>query len=237
MIFKNVKIIILLLFFSNVSLGTERSNSLSDTLLSINPLDYWRITPGIGIRSMTLNIRDKSNGNIGIMSDGDGVKYFTLDIETPAWMFNKDFGVSIRSQTQRFKISKQEIPPTYPKTYNENINLNTSIKGYFNYTGPTLFTLMDWNSHLKMERAGVGLLYWNANFSGDIILAENLNATQDMPHTNISGSINDGFGGIVYYQWLGEGWLLEISHAQVSSSDSSYKYKLEEFNLVFGFIF
>jgi hypothetical protein len=247
-IYLSVFILVFTSTYCHADLSTQASetSSASKLLEYINPLDIWKISPGVGFRAITLRVNRKSDGYTGVLTNDDNARdgnmsdllYFTLDVESPAWMFSDYYGVSMRSSTQAFKVFRQELPPTPPDTYNQAVDLGTSIDGFFSYIGPTLFTVLDFDKSFKgHDRAGVGLVYWDARFSGDIILAENNNVSDEMARTDIGGSIKNGLGSILYYQRLGEGWLIEMSLAKMESSSSEYNVELEEFNFVFGMMF
>lgn len=228
------------------SYANDATSLVEETVKSINPLDFWKFSPGIGLRSITLDVTRKSDGHTGVLTNDDNVRdgnigdllYFSLDIESPAWMFSKHYGVSIRSQTQNIDIFRQEVPPTPPDTFNEAIDLGTSVQGYYTYIGPTLFAVLDERNSLGLtERIGIGIVYWKAKFSGDIILAQNNNASRSMPRTNISDVIDNTIGPIAYYQWLGDRILFEVSLARVRFSNDQFKSELEELNVTVGITF
>ena len=249
MMFKAPKKIIpyiFLILFCNSSYSAENTSTLESTLTNINPLDIWRFTPGIGTRIVTLNVTRKSDGYTGELTNDDNVRdghigdllYLSLDIESPSWMFSKDFGVSIRSQTQSINIFRQRVTSSRFENDEDIADLGTSAQGYYTYIGPTLFAkLNNFNSLGLIERLGLGFVYWKANITGDIILAPNNDATSSMPKTNINDTINNTIGPFIYYQWLGKRFLFELSLTSVTFSNDQYKSKLEELNLSMGVTF
>lgn len=213
---------------------------------SLDLLDIWKFSPGIGLRGVTLSVKRKSDGYSGVLTNDDNARdghisdlyYYSLDIESPAWMLSRYFGVSLRNQTQRIDIFLQKIPPLPPDNFDQVVDLGTSVHGYYSYIGPTLFGVLKERDDFGLkERLGLGFVYWKALFSGDIILAPNNNASANMPHTKISDAIDNSVGPIVYYQWLGERLLFEVTFASVRFSHNGYESTMDEFTAIAGITF
>lgn len=224
--------------FAQWANAEESEDNLKDTLRILNPLNYWRVTPGAGLHFTSISLTRKSDGFVAELDDGDsGDQYLSFDVESPAWMLNEQYGFSFRGQTQTFNISKQKVPRSDPDMANKSVDLGTSVKGVLSYAGPTFFVKFEGNPLTRMERGGAGIVYWDAYFSGDAIFTKDLQATKDMPKTPVDGEISGGLGFIYYLQWFGDRWMLELAGSVIETSNADYRMRLESTSLVFGYSF
>ncbi len=215
--------------------GSE--TSLKDTLKIFNPFNYWKVTPGVGLHFVSIDLTRKSDGYIANLSEEHGDQYFSLDVESPAWMITDRYGLSFRSQTKTFHIAEQEVPHTDLGKDNKNVNIGTSVKGFLSYSGPTFFWTLKEGSFTRMERGGIGVVYWDAHFSGDVIFTKDLQASKEMQKTKLDSVIDGSLGIIYYYQWHGQRWMLELAGSLIETSNQDYSMTLQSTNLVFGYSF
>jgi hypothetical protein len=237
---------IISLIFSSSIYANENLSILEETIENINPLEIWKFTPGIGARSISLDVTRKSDGYKGEITNDDNLRdgnitellYFTMNIESPSWMFSSRNGISIRSQTQRINLHRQRVISPAFEEGQDFIDLGTSVEGYYTYIGPTLFAKLE-NINISgiTERIGAGFGYWKASINGDIVLAPNYEASTTIPSTNINDAIDNTIGPIAYYQWLGKNFLFEFSISSVTFKNNQYKSKLEEVNILLGVTF
>ncbi len=200
------------------------------------PLLGWTITPGIGVRVVTLDVTRKSDGYTGTLTNdgsfGDPI-YLSLNIETPSWMISDRIGFSIRSRSETFEITRQEVPSATTQSGTDYVSLGTSVSGYYSYIGPTLF-------HRTVDRSGdtrwgVGYGYWKTWFDGDIILAPNGAAAPGMPRVRINGSVDGDTGPIFFLQGRANKYVFEIAISRVTFSSSDYETTLSELGMSVGY--
>lgn len=225
--------------FSILLLFSVNSTALADEdpAPPEDPLLGWSITPGIGVRVVSLDVTRKSDGYTGTLTnDGSFTDpiYLSLDIETPSWMVSKAVGFSIRSHSQTFRLTRQEIPSSTSTSGQDYADLGTSVQGYYSYLGPTVFYRMVDPS--GDSRFGLGYGYWKAWFHGDIVLAPDGAATAGMPSVSIDGSIDGSTGPIFFMQARGKRGVLEIALSSVSFSGLNYRFSLRELNMSIGYI-
>jgi len=196
----------------------------------------WGITPGVGVRVVTLDVRRKSDGYKGRLTNDGSFSdpiYFSIDLESPAYMVSPTLGFSLRANAQTFNISRQEISSSTTSTGYDYADLGTSVHGYYSYFGPQIFYRMaDKNGD---SRFGLGYGMWKAWFNGDIILGPKGDVNSSMPRTSVSDSIKDTMGPILYWQAHGQNMLFEISISQVSFSNARYETSLQELGMSVGY--
>lgn len=197
----------------------------------------WSITPGIGVRVVSLEVKRHSDGFTGILTNDGSFSdpiYLSLDIESPSWMLrSSNVGFSVRSHSQTFQLSRQQIPSATNTSGQDYADLGTSVHGYYSYLGPAVFYRRgernsDW-------RIGMGYGYWKTWFQGDIILAANSTATASMPRTSIDGSIKGNTGPMLFWQVRGKQMLFEIAVSNVTFSRPNYRYTLSELVMNIGY--
>ncbi len=209
-----------------------------DTAPPIGSLLGWSITPGIGVRVLSLDVERKSDGYTGTLTnDGSFTDpiFLSLDIESPSWMLTPKVGVSVRSHSQTFRLSRQQVPSSTSTSGQDYANFGTSVQGYYSYLGPTVFYRMP---HATGDsRLGLGYGYWKAWFHGDIILAPNGAATAGTPRTSIDGSIDGNTGPLLFWQVRGKKMLFEIAISNVAFSQPDVRYTLRELIMRIGYQF
>jgi len=227
-----VRLSIALILFSIATGVTadETSAPPEDRLLG------WSITPGIGVRVLSLDVERKSDGHTGTLTN-DGS--FTdpvcllLEIESPSLMLSSSVGISLRSHAQTFRLSRQQVPSATSTSGQDYENFGTSVQGYYSYLGPTVF--YRWTDATGDSRLGLGYGYWKAWFHGDIILAPNGAAVAGMPHTAIDGAIDGNTGPILFWQIRGKKALFEIAISNTTFSQPDYRYSLRELVMNLGY--
>ena len=198
----------------------------------------WSITPGVGVRVISLDVTRKSDGYTGTLTnDGSFTDpiYFSLNIESPSWMFTPKVGVSIRSNNQTFRLTRQQIPSSTSTTGQDYADVGTSVQGVYSYLGPALFYRMVDGS--GDSRLGLGYGYWKAWFQGTIVLDPNGDATSGQPATSISGSTNKSTGPILFWQSRGKNIVFEIAISRAMFSQTEYRYTLSELVMNLGYQF
>lgn len=194
------------------------------------------ITPGIGVRILDLHVTRNADGATGtITSDGSftGPLYVALDIESPTYLLNEKWGVTVRAHTASFSLHNQRVKSASTQDGQGLQDLGTSVEGHYRYLMPTIFyRTVDSSGD---SRIGIGYGYWKAWFSGDIILAPDNAATAAMPKTSISGSTDGKTGLLLFWQTRWAKGLFEFSFSNVRLSGSGYKYELEEINMMLGY--
>lgn len=201
-----------------------------------DPLLGWSITPGIGVRVVSLDVKEKSTGYTGTLTnDGSFTDpiYVSLDIETPSWMLSEKVGLSVRSHSQSFTITRQQVPSSTAPSGQDYADLGTSVRGYYSYIGPTLFyRTLDGGGD---TRYGLGYGYWKAWFKGDIILAPGGAANTSIPPTVIDGAIDGTTGPILFIQGRGKNYLFEIAISRVTFRNADYVTTLSELGMSVGY--
>jgi hypothetical protein len=198
----------------------------------------WSITPGIGVRVVSLDVKRHSDGYTGTLTNDGSFSdpiYLSLDIESPSWMLSPKVGLSVRSHSQSFKLSRQQVPSSTSTNGQDYADLGTSVQGFYSYLGPTLFYRMV--DPTGDSRLGIGYGYWKAWFEGDIILAENGAATPGTPSTSIDGSIDGTTGPMLFWQIRGKQLLFEIAVSNVTFSHPNYRFTLSELIMSVGYQF
>jgi hypothetical protein len=201
-----------------------------------DPLLGWSITPGIGVRVVSLDVKRHSDGYTGTLTnDGSFTDpiYLSLDIESPSWMLSPKVGLSVRSHSQTFRLTRQQVPSSTSTSGQDYADLGTSVQGYYSYLGPTVFYRMV--DATGDSRLGLGYGYWKTWFHGDIILAPDGAATMGMPRTSINGSIDGTTGPILFWQARGKQMLFEIAISRVVFSQPNYRYTLSELVMNVGY--
>jgi len=203
-----------------------------------DPLLGWSITPGIGVRVISLDVKQKSTGDTGTLTNDGSFSdpiYLAFDVESPSWMVSDNVGFSIRSHSQTFRLTRQQVPSTTTSSGNDYANLGTSVNGYYSYIGPTVFYRTPDAS--GDTRWGFGYGYWKAWFKGDIILAPDGAAVAGMPKTQIGGSIDGSTGPVLFFQGRGKKGVFEMAFSWVDFSGPDLRYSLRELNMSIGYIF
>lgn len=210
----------------------ETEPSKEDSLLG------WSITPGIGVRVVSLDVKRLSDGYTGRLTNDGSFSdpiYLSLNIESPSWMLSPKVGLSIRSISQTFRLSRQQVPSSTSTSGQDYVDVGTSVQGFYSYLGPTLFYRMV--DATGDSRFGLGYGYWKAWFQGEIILDPNGAAASGMPSTSISGSTKGTPGPILFWQARGKRMLFEIAISQVVFSQPNYRFTLGELVMNVGYQF
>ena len=210
----------------------DTETSKDDSLLG------WSITPGIGVRVVSLDVQRHSDGYTGrLTNDGSFTDpiFLSLNIESPSWMLSSKVGISIRSFSQTFRLSRQQVPSSTSTSGQDYVDVGTSVQGFYSYLGPTMFyRMVDTTGD---SRFGLGYGYWKAWFQGDIILGPNGTAAVGMPTTSISGSTTGATGPILFWQTRGKNMLFEIAISQAVFSQPNYRFTLSELVMSVGYQF
>jgi len=196
------------------------------------------VTPGVGARILDLRVTRNSDGATGtITSDGSftGPLYAALSVESPTYLLNEKFGVTVRGHAASFSLDNQRVKSTSTQGGEDIKDLGTRVNGHYSYIMPTIFyRTVDPSGD---SRFGVGYGYWKAWFSGDIILAPDNAATATMPKTSINGSTDGKTGVLFFWQARWPKGLFEISFNNVKFGGSDYKYEMNEINMLIGYHF
>jgi len=198
----------------------------------------WSITPGIGVRVVSLEVKRHSDGYTGTLTNDGSFSdpiYLSLDIETPSWMLSPTVGVSVRSHSQTFRLTRQQVPSSTSTSGQDYADLGTSVQGYYSYLGPTVFYRMV--DSTGDSRLGLGYGYWKAWFHGDIILAANGAASAGTASTSIDGSTDGAAGPMLFWQVRGKKMLFEIAISSVVFSKPDYRFSLNELVMSVGYQF
>jgi len=196
----------------------------------------WSITPGIGVRVVSLEVKRHSDGYTGTLTNDGSFSdpiYLSLDIESPSWMLSPKVGLSVRSHSQTFRLTRQQVPSSTSTSGQDYADLGTSVQGYYSYLGPTVFYRMV--DPTGDSRLGLGYGYWKAWFHGDIILAQDGAVTAGMPSTSIDGSTDGNTGLLLFWQVRGKKMLFEIAISSVAFSKPDYRFSLSELVMNVGY--
>jgi hypothetical protein len=206
----------------------------------------WTITPGIGVRLLSIDVASKRTGTEGFVTNDGSFSnpiYLSLDVETPTLTFG-NFGATVRAHSGSLKLDHQRFPDTAGNDSastsggsepSDIHDVGTEVKASYNYLMPTLF--YRWAVKGGDSRLGVGYGKWDASFSGDIYMTKDHDKVDSMRTTSIDGSVEGKKGLMVFWQVRGASGLLEISFNEVEFSNSTFEFGLSELNMMYGYFF
>jgi hypothetical protein len=160
--------------------------------------DFWwwihgfEITPGVGLRTLSLDVHSKSNGTQGNLSNnfGAGWLFGSINIESPSFQFGKtDFGASVYAYASGVRLDHQFVAdpgqdPNGDQNSGSRQNVGTKVTGYYSYLVPALH-------YRKVAKDGSGFKIalgygrWSGRFSGDVILTPHNRPATGLPKTPV----------------------------------------------------
>jgi hypothetical protein len=197
----------------------------------------WTITPGIGVRILDINVTDRRTGARGnITNDGsfsDPI-YFSFDVESPTLVLG-NVGLTVRAHTTSFELSNQRFNEGIQNEDDKIHDVGTEISGRYSYVMPTLF--YRWTDLEGDSRLGLGYGKWDAKFSGDALLSDDLGDASIYSGSSVRGSADGKKGLMMFWQWRFAKGLLEFSINEVDFTGTDYKFDLSELNMMYGYYF
>lgn len=233
-----VFVVVMSLFFSANLFAAEELDDLAD-----KQSHWWSgisFTPGVGLRHLGLDVKRKSDGYQGNISQSLEAKpFFSFSITSPSWNFDEHWGVTLRSFSSVVTLDSQfysydTVDPNTGTTQGDRIDVGTSVSGYYSYIVPAI------NYHTGSSGFGVfnvalGLGYWTSNLSGTIALTPDKHPTEATPKTQVDLSTNDELAYLFLMSYTTPGqWIYEMTVGGPSFSADGYDYKLEEVTLTVG---
>jgi len=212
--------------------------------------DFWwwirgfEITPGVGLRTLSLDVHSKANDTRGNLSNnfGPGWLFGSVNIESPSFQFGKsDFGFSVYAYAANVRLNEQFVDdpgqdPNSDSSSGSRHDVGTSVSGYYSYLVPALH----WRKVLASGgqfKIAAGYGRWSGRFSGDIILTPDNQPAAGLPKT----TVDTRFGKNAYlvnlqYKFANH-WQLMMSVGGPKWQDGNFRYQLEETSITLGYTF
>jgi hypothetical protein len=188
------------------------------------------ITVGVGTRQADLQVRDKSTGASGKISERNSkVAYFLSYSTRPSFIGNSKVGYNFMFNYTTFSMDRQEVAK------NEYRDVGTRVEGRVAYVVPTLFyQLGEHGPKGAYARAGVGLGLGVAKYDGNIIL--------DYPNNTTPVSVSNGRYDLktaagLFLESRYRNWGLTFSAAGPSYEDARYKYAVTDISAFVSYMY
>lgn len=223
--------------------GQTTGESANDSEIVATPTRWWHgitFTPGVGLRHLGLDVRRRSDGFHGNISQSTAAKvFFAFSISSPQFPIpDTRWAVSLRmynsfvSLDHQFYSSNTVDPNTGAET-GERIDVGTEVSGRYSYIVPSLHYNMPTTGGGTFSVAlGIGL--WNASLSGDIILTPANHPYEGLPADSIHIDTSDTLAYLFSMSYSGGQWTYEMTVGGTEFSDGNYDYQLEEITMVAG---
>jgi len=212
--------------------------------------DFWwwirgfEITPGVGLRTLSLDVHSKSNDTQGNLSNnfGAGWLFGSINIESPNYQFGKtDFGVSVYAYASGVRLDHQFVAdagqdPNNDSSSGSRQNVGTKVTGYYSYLVPALHyrRIAADGSGFKIA---LGYGRWTGKFSGDVILTPDNRPASGLPKTPVDTRISKNAYLVNLQYKFANHWQLMMTVGGPKWQDDNFRYQLEETSLILGYTF
>ncbi len=228
-------LITLILLYTNSSFAAEggQDNGLLKPILHVAKHHWLTVYPGLSIKSPTIDIKRKSDGQAASVTDSPGVfalsmslKMKDFDIPDTKWGFTF-FGYSsyFTAGEQFAGVDGADVII---------VDLGTSLSGYYVYFVPAIYfkdprTTTD-EAELKL---GFGYGQGTANFEGAAVFGPDRRVSSGDPKTSVKASATDVFAFTVFYslEWKNR-TNFRVAITTLSFDDADYEFDLTEFSII-----
>jgi len=193
-------------------------------------IEPWlTISPGLSLRSPTVNMTRRSDGQEASMTDPGSVG-LVLNIKIQNFDFpGTRFGATLFLYSGYFKADRQFAGVDGGEVQTED--LGSSIAGYYTYLVPSLYyrvpsSASDQNSMTVGLGAGKGRI----SFKGDAVFGPDRQVGSSQAHTNLDVQSKDAFAWVAFFNLdLSDNWRLRVSVTTVKFNVDDYKGDMQEF--------
>jgi len=212
--------------------------------------DFWwwihgfEITPGVGLRTLSLDAHSKLNDTQGNLSNnfGAGWLFGSVNIESPSFQFGKSpIGVSVYAYASNVKLDHQFVAdpgqdPNGDSNSGSRHDVGTKVTGYYSYLVPALH-FRNVASDGTGFKAAIGWGRWVGRFSGDIILTPDNRPAAGLPKTPIDTRVaKNAYLVVLQYKFVNHLQLM-MTVGGPKWQDDKFRYQLEETSLILGYTF
>ena len=188
----------------------------------------YRVTTGINVSATDFDVYNKgSTDTNGTLTED--FSYAPFIILGSPYKFLKDsrWGLLMEYNFSGFRLSKQFVT-------GENVNLGTSVNGYYAFVTPTLFYLFD-NAVLADRRrsliAGMGIGIGYLKATGNIKLTETTNQLFDIDVSGVATAIS------LFVDYRIGDFMTRLSGDLTTLSEGDFDYDSFAFNLGVSYVF
>jgi len=193
-------------------------------------IEPWlTISPGLSIRSPTVNITRRSDGQEASMTDPGSIG-LVLNIKIQNFDFpGSRFGATLFLYSGYFTADKQFAGLDGGEVQTQN--LGSSISGYYTYLVPSLYYRIPSSTpDEKPMTLGLGAGKGRISFKGDAVFGPDRQVGSSQAHTNVDVQAKDSFAWVAFFNVdLSENWRLRVSVTTVKFNVDDYKGDMEEF--------
>ncbi len=211
--------------------------------------DSWRwirgfeITPGAGLRYLSVNVHDKAAGTQGNLSNSLGRSLFgAISVESPGYQFGgSNFGASVYLYAADVRLNEQLIAepgmdPGATSISGTRQDVGTRLTGYYSYLVPALHYRLQGRDGSTTKFA-LGYGPWYGRFSGDVILTPDNRPSTGLPRTSIDTRLwKTAFLFSVQFKFASH-WQAYMTVGGPKWQDDSLRYEMEQISLVLGYTF
>ena len=190
---------------------------------------WLTISPGLSLRSPTVNMARKSDGQEASMTDPGSVG-LVLNIKIQDFDFpGTRFGATLFLYSGYFTADRQFAGVDGGEVQTED--LGTSIAGYYTYLVPSLYYRIPGSApDGKPMTVGLGAGKGRVSFKGDAIFGPDRQVGSSQPRTSLDVQSKESFAWVAFFNVdLSENWRLRVSVTTVRFSVDDYKGDMEEF--------